>query len=376
MGRKTQDQDHTVEYKSFFSHLKETEREGQLSLDPAIYTTPEFLDVELQQIFQKEWLCVGRTNEIPNKGDYITTKLLNEPLIVVRNKEDSVKVLSNICKHRCMQVASGSGKKTRGFSCPYHAWRYDLEGQLINAPLMKSENFSLDEHRLKEIKSEAWNGFIYVNLDGNASPLAPRLSGLNDILANYHTDEMINYFVEEDIWDANWKALVENFMEGYHLSYVHPTTLRPVTPTKRVKKLPDGEGYTAYAADYEEGYEARKYGHPDLSEEEANRSTLFCVYPSQVASQSPHLLVYMSIQPLTVNQLKIRWSISVRDREMLELEADKLLTLWRQVNEEDKVKLEILQQCLTSQHATQGPLAPDDYEGTIKDFHHYLAKIV
>ncbi|WP_420546756.1 aromatic ring-hydroxylating oxygenase subunit alpha [Curvivirga sp.] len=366
-------EDAHARYKGLFSDLKKTSRDAQQTLHPQIYTDPDFLNVELQEVFQKEWLCVGRVDEVPNKGNYTTTKLLGEPLIVVRSDEDTIKVLSNICRHRCMQVASGSGK-TRGFSCPYHAWRYDLEGQLINAPLMTAENFSLDEHRLKEIKSEIWQGFIYVNLDGNAEPLSPRLTELDKILTNYHTDEMIHHFVEEDIWDANWKALVENFMEGYHLSFVHPGTLRPITPTKQAKKLPDGPGFTAYAADYEDGYAARRYDHKDLTEEERNRSTLFCVFPSQVVSQSPHLLVYMAIQPLTVNQLKIRWSISVRDSEMIETEFDKLLTLWKQVNQEDKVKLEILQQNLTSMHADTGPLAQEDLEGTIKDFHRYLAK--
>ena len=348
-------------------------RQGQITLPSYFYTDEQVLELEMQSIFKKQWICIGRADEVPEAGDYITTHVVNEPLIMLRDEDGQIQVLSNICRHRCMKVAEGKGKGARGFACPYHAWSYDLKGNLVSAPRMKQEGFNKKDHRLAEVNFSLWQGFVYVNLDGEAEPLNEQLQGLDELLANYHTDEMIHHFVEEDIWNCNWKALVENFMEGYHLNYVHPGTLRPVTPTSGAVKLPDGLGYTAYAANYDQGYAARRYNHADLTEEEANRSTMFCVYPSHIASQSPHLLVYMAIQPLSAEKLKIRWSISIRSEEMKGEEFENLLALWREVNAEDKTKLESLQNCYRSQFADPGPLAPEDLEGTIKDFHRYLA---
>lgn len=349
-------------------------REGQITLPSYFYTDEEVLALEMEKIFKQQWICIGRADEVPAAGDYITTHVVNEPLILLRDQDGDIQVLSNICRHRCMKVAEGKGKGARGFACPYHAWSYDLKGNLITAPRMKKEGFDKKKHQLAKVNFTEWQGFVYVNLDGDAEPLAQQLSGLDALLANYHTDEMMHHFVEEDVWSCNWKALVENFMEGYHLNYVHPGTLRPVTPTQGAEKLPTGPGYTAYAANYDQGYAARRYKHQDLTEVEANRSTLFCVYPSHIASQSPHLLVYMAIQPLSAEQLKIRWSISIRSADMAGEEFDKLLALWREVNAEDKYKLEELQKCYRSQFANPGPLAPEDLEGTIKDFHRYLAE--
>jgi len=349
-------------------------RVGQVTLPSDFYTDADLLQYELQAIFDKEWICIGREGEVAEVGDYLTTQVLNEPLILLRDEQGEVQVLSNVCRHRCMKVASGSGKKARGFSCPYHAWSYNLKGDLVSAPRMKEDGFKMGNHSLAKVNFEIWQGFVYVNLDGKAAPLEPRLGGLDSLLGNYHTDQMLHYFAEEDVWECNWKALVENFMEGYHLNFVHPETLRPVTPTSGAKKLPDGEGYTAYAANYNQGYEAKRFGHADLTEEEANRSTLFCVYPSHIASQSPHLLVYMTIQPLAADRLKIRWGMSIRDEAMRGKDMDDLVALWKQVNSEDKFKLEGLQETYRSRHAEPGPLAPDDLEGTIKDFHRYLAR--
>jgi phenylpropionate dioxygenase-like ring-hydroxylating dioxygenase large terminal subunit len=351
-------------------------RQGQVTLPSYFYTGDEILQLELQAIFDKEWICIGRSDEVPEAGDYVTTQVLNEPLILLRDEQGDLQVLSNVCRHRCMKVADGSGKKARGFTCPYHAWSYDLKGKLIAAPRMKEDGFKMVDHDLAQVRFEQWQGFVYVNLDGKAEPLAPRLTGLDTILANYHTDQMLHHFSQEDVWHCNWKALVENFMEGYHLNCVHPQTLRPITPTSRAKKLPDGPGYTAYAANYNQGYEARKFKHEDLSGEEANRSSLFCVYPSHIASQSPHLLVYMAIQPLTSSSLKVRWGMSIRSLDMVGQGMDALEALWTRVNAEDKAKLEGLQATYSSRHAQAGPLAPEDLEGTIKDFHRYLARML
>ena len=106
-----------------------------------------------------------------------------------------------------------------------------LRGRLLRAPLIEGrDDFDQGSCALPEVATEVWQGFLFVNLDGRASPLAPRLEGLVPLVRNYHMEDMVLGHCETESWDTNWKCLTENFMEGYHLSHVHYETLHPVTP--------------------------------------------------------------------------------------------------------------------------------------------------
>lgn len=341
------------------------------SLPPPFYTSTDWLAYESEHLLQDEWLCLGRVDEVAKAGDFFTADVLGEPLIVVRGHDDQVRVLSNVCRHRNMQVAEGKGR-TRAFVCPYHAWSFKTDGSLLQAPMVESIDRSKCD--LPVFNSEVWQGFLFVNLDGQAAPLAPRLTALDSLLKNYHSDEMHHVFVEEDIWDANWKCLLENFMEGYHLSRVHPQTLGGRTPTKLCEKLIGGDYFTSYRAHYPPNAPSRGDCHPDLTETEKGCSTLFSVFPGLVVSQASDVLAYISMQPHGVDQVKIRWGLSVYDAQMTQEEIQSRVALWKAINEEDKAKLAKVQHALHSKSAVSGPLAPDDFEGTIRDFYSYLSK--
>ncbi|MEM7525456.1 MAG: SRPBCC family protein, partial [Pseudomonadota bacterium] len=173
---------------------------------------------------------------------------------------------------------------------------------------------------------------------------------------------------------GNWKLLVENFMEAYHLSVVHPETLRPYTPTGLSRKSWSGAAFTSYIAHYPDEIEPRFTGAPDLSRDERYQSRLFCVYPAQVASQSAGLLVSLSLLPVAVDETHVRWTMSAYEDEMDDDALAAAVALWREVNREDREKLEAMQGGLRSVAATSGPLAPPDLEGAISDFHRYLAE--
>lgn len=345
--------------------------EHRYSLPPEFYTSADWLEHECAALLRREWLCLGRVDEVPEPGDYFALDVLGEPLLVVRGADQQIRVLSNVCRHRNMQLAAGKGK-ARSFVCPYHAWTYQTDGKLLRTPFM--DNVTHAECNLPAFRTEVWQGFLFVNLDGQAEPLQPRLSALDDTLRNFHSDEMQHVFVAEEVWDANWKCLLENFMEGYHLSRVHPQTLGGRTPTKLCEKLPAGEAYTGYRAHYPPDAPFRGHCHPDLTAQEKSCSTLFSVYPAMVASQASDVLVYMSLQPAGVNQVRIRWGMAVYDAELPEAEIGERVALWQAINAEDQAKLAKVQRALRSASAVSGPLAPDDYEGTIRDFYDYLQR--
>lgn len=194
-----------------------------VTLPPRYYTDPSFFDFERAAVFEHEWLCVGRQEEIPQPGDYFTLTINDDPLVVVRGQDGRIRVMSNVCQHRAALIADGSGNCGRSFRCHYHWWVYDTTGQLIGAPEMqKTPGFDATDIRLPELAVELWQGFIFANYDHDATPLAPRLTALESLLENWDLENLVTMPPQTlDHVPCNWKVMVENFIESYHSSRLH-----------------------------------------------------------------------------------------------------------------------------------------------------------
>lgn len=344
------------------------------TMPPAFYTSADFLEQEKQQLFRKEWICLGHAGEIPNPGDFFTTELIGEQIIVARDHDGGVRVLSNVCRHRGNLVAEGRGNR-RSFVCGYHAWTYELDGTLKTAPLMsKVKGFDRKKCGLPRLHSEVWSNFIFVNLDGNAEPLAPQLATLDGILHNYHDDERNLLFSDETVWNTNWKNLTENFMEGYHLFATHPMTLQPMTPTQLCRKVPGEERWTAYRSYYDPDYPPRGPFHEDMTEDEQRNTVLFNIFPSFVVAVAANYTLYLCLRPASVDRVAIRWGITGFKTDPEDQEVVDYVQLCKDFNAEDRAKLETLQRAQNTRYYQSGPLAPDDLEGTIWDFLQYMAR--
>lgn len=343
------------------------------TMPPAFYTSAEFHELEKEELFRKEWICVGHVGEIPNPGDYYTTEVVDEQLIVSRANDGAVHVLSNVCRHRGNLVAEGKGNR-RSFICGYHAWTYGLDGALKTAPLMsKVKNFDMKTCRLPQFRSEIWNNFIFVNLDGGAEPLAPQLAVLDRILHNYHNEQRNLLFTDEGIWNTNWKNLSENFMEGYHLFATHPKTLQPMTPTQLCKKVPGEPRWTAYRSYYDPDFPPRGPFHEDMTKDEQRNTVLFNIFPSFVVAVAANYTLHLCLRPAGVDKVAIRWGVAGFKTDPEDAEVVKYVDLCKAFNAEDRAKLETLQRAQNTRYFHSGPLAPDDLEGTIRDFLNYMA---
>lgn len=239
---------------------------------------------------------------------------------------------------------------------------------------MKNAGFDPKTCKLGAFACTQRFGFIYVCLEGTPPDIDEQLNGLTALIERYQTDAYRIVHTASEIWNCNWKALVENFMEGYHLSVVHPQTLHGYTPTGLSKKGPNGPGFTSYFANYPDNLPSRGEGAPGLEDAFRNRSTLFAVFPCQVVSIAASLLVSLCIRPLTATSIEVRWTMSVYGDALDGDTIDQRVALWEDVNREDREKLEAMQQALCSVHATGGPLAGEDYEGTVRDFLLWLAR--
>ena len=181
------------------------------SLPPACYVDQEFYEFEKEALFFKEWLCVGRESWVKEPGDYFTAKHVGEPLVITRTKHGQVVAMSAVCQHRGMLVAEGSGN-VRSLVCPYHHWVYALSGELVGTPAMEQTcNFDRANHGLPRLKVEIWQGFIFVNFSADAPPLGPRLSALDEVVANYGLASLDGPPPTDAIrYNWNWKVMFEN----------------------------------------------------------------------------------------------------------------------------------------------------------------------
>ena len=198
------------------------------TMPKGVYTDPEFFEFELEALYARQWLCLGRADQVRQPGDYVRIDIGREPLLIVRDWDNQVRVLSAVCWHRGCIVSEDSGNLGKLIMCPLHAWTYDLKGNLMGAPSMEP-TASLNELRaegakLHQLKVEIWNGFLFVNMDDNAAPLAPSLHKLEKEFQNYHMDELTS-MPTVDFPDCkwNWKGMLENGVEPYHTAYLHHT---------------------------------------------------------------------------------------------------------------------------------------------------------
>ena len=191
-------------------------------LPSEFYASARVLQMDKDKIFMTHWLCVGREEELPEVGDYFTRNIVGEPIIVVRNATGIVALL-NQCLHRGVEVVYGEGNARR-FTCPYHAWNYDLGGRLTSAPHMDGCTVDLSEASLPAIKVEFWRGWIFVNFSDSARPFRDFIAGYEAPLWFYQSDKC--KLADKVVVDVgcNWKFVAENLLDIYHVSTLHSRT--------------------------------------------------------------------------------------------------------------------------------------------------------
>ncbi len=201
--------------------------ERAVSLPIECYTSADWFEFERRAVWDREWICLGHHGTIPQPGDYFRVEVNDDPLLVSRGRDGTIGVVSAVCQHRGHLLGEARGN-ARQFVCPYHGWAYGLDGTLLGAPAT-APYATLAElretHCLPRLRTEIWNGFIFVNLDGRARPLAPRLKAFTAALANHRLADL-HALPTDDIPDNpwNWKWMQENGLEPYHTPVAHRGT--------------------------------------------------------------------------------------------------------------------------------------------------------
>ena len=355
-----------------YAHLLNAGDDAAISLPPAAYALRENYELEVRRIFEKEWVAIGRVEEVARPGDYFTTELAGEPLLVVRGDDHQIRALSNVCRHKWTAVASGAGN-ARSFVCPYHAWTYARDGQLTGARFMdRTEGFRIEDCRLPALPCEVWGGFIFVHLAPEPPPLAPRMSELESVVGRYHMQDMRKFTGGDETWQTNWKLLVENFTEGYHTFHTHRDSLQNVTPAELTHWGFDEPTFSAFYSPLSPDEPAREPCHPSLSATEKRTVLMVCCYPSLVIALSPERVFYMCLTPVSVDAVRTRWGVASYGEDFESHSLDEIAKFYQRVNEEDKSRLESIQRGVGARYAAQSRLSW--LEQTNGHFARYLAR--
>lgn len=168
-----------------------------LSLPPRAYTDPEIWRLEQERVFTRTWMLIAHVDQLAEVGDYVSVSVAGEPVVVSRAKDGELHALSPICRHRLMPLVEPGAGRTDAFTCPYHLWKYGLDGQLRGAPYMGgNKEFDPKDCRLPRFAVAEWNGLIWVNLDANAEPIGAHL----DLVAEHFTEYRLGDMIQVDSW--------------------------------------------------------------------------------------------------------------------------------------------------------------------------------
>lgn len=333
------------------------------AMPKSVYTSPDFAALEQQHIFAREWLCAGRADALPNPGDYLTMDISGEPIIILRDREGTLRGLSNVCRHRMSTLLEGRGN-TRAITCPYHAWTYNLDGTLRGAPAMTlNESFCKDQIALPPIRVENWLGWIMVTLNPDAPAPSEALRDVENLVGYLDMEHYVEAFREEFHWNTNWKVLAENFMESYHLPVCHAGT---IGGTVDLLKMTCPEGFPAFNYHYIVKNDSLPLtlAHPTnttLQGDERRITWLLSIYPALLITLTPGYFWYLCLTPDGPGKVRVLFGGGLAPDWAADPDAPAhfaaLKALLDDVNVEDKGCVERVYRGLCAQMSTPGALS-------------------
>jgi phenylpropionate dioxygenase-like ring-hydroxylating dioxygenase large terminal subunit len=352
------------------------------TLIPDAYTTTQFHDLEREQIFARSWVPVCLEVEIEAPGAFVVVDVAGRSLLVCRNREGELRAHHNVCRHRGSRLrVEERGRVDRFFQCPYHAWAYDLDGACLGTPLFTPEAgipaehqdifdmtevkaFDRAEHSLYPARVESWAGLVFVCLDAEGPSLRTELGDLPGRLAGYRLEEQTLLRRAEYEIAANWKLIAENFMEYYHLPWVHPGLVK-VSPMKSHHRWQGAGMYMGFCTSPIEANtdDGGWHGLPALSTldpSDAGSARFAWLFPTVAINALPNHTVFLLVRPVApgvtreVLYLLSHPDSAARAGDGLDAETEALARFWDTVNREDIGIVERVQNGLSDLSYTGG----------------------
>jgi Rieske 2Fe-2S family protein len=359
------------------------------TLSGSYYTDPGIFAQEQERIFETMWFCVARASELDKPGAFRTVEVGRESILVTRSRDNAIRAFFNVCRHRGAKLCTEeTGEVKRAFQCPYHAWTYDLTGKLIAAPnLTKMPDVGRTEYGLAPVHVREWLGYVWVCLAEEPPSFEEEVVGavvtrLGDVesIERYDIDSLaVGKRIVYDV-KANWKLIIENFMECYHCATIHPEL------TEVLPEFADG-----YAAQYYVGHGA-EFGSdvqgftvdgsegldriPGVSEDQDRRYYAITVQPQVFINLVPDHVIFHRMYPVAADRTIVEcdW-LYLKGVVDSGKDVSRSVELFDRVNRQDFDACERCQPAMSSRlYAKGGVLVPSEHH--IGAFHDWIKQML
>ncbi len=342
---------------------------------PAVaYKGWNFWEAECKTVFQYNWVCIGFVHELKESGDVVPVAIAGKPLLMVRNKNGEIKTFHNICRHRCLTLVNESKNVGKLIRCPYHSWAYSLDGRLQATPHFGGVNehgheaFNKKDNGLVPVRTHVWGDWIFVNMDGNAESFEDYAATLKARLDGIEWGK-VDHVGTLDFGEVpcNWKFIMENFIEPYHVQFVHRTTTEQ--PLESHYTFIDGNCMGS-AVDLEK--EAETAGSLGVS------SRYLALYPNFILGRyfPDQIGVYLNIPTGPGTMMQKRAIYTTQGRTLGIGEVDELKKLWWDVHKEDHAMTKRLQLGRDSSISEDGGVLSPAWEDSVRAFQDLVARDV
>lgn len=313
------------------------------------YFEPAIFELEREAIFAREWLCVGREDEVALPGAWIRADVGGEDVLFTRSADLEIRAFHNVCSHRGAPLCEARSGRHGAFRCPYHGWIYELTGALREAPHTATlEGFNPDDHGLSPVRAASWQGLLFATLDAGAPPLLEALGTPPPRVARKGARHTRLGRRVESVVAANWKLLAENFQESLHFASIHPG-LERLTPSARagsvLGKGPWLGGTMELLGEAETvSTDGARRGRPWLAGTLPEDQRLVfdaLLFPSLLLSFQPDYLLTYRLVPVGPTETRVVADIHFHAAAFTaDFDPENVYSFWDRVNAEDRAVCE------------------------------------
>ncbi|MCY3769042.1 MAG: aromatic ring-hydroxylating dioxygenase subunit alpha [Gammaproteobacteria bacterium] len=341
-----------------------------------VYTDEAFRQVENQTIFAGHWVFAGFAHRLEKVGDVEPVTVAGKPFFIVRSDEGTISAFHNVCRHRCLKLVETAKSCGRLIQCPYHRWAYDLRGRLKSAPYFSGlsrtapEGFSMEGNDLVPVRCRTWHDWVFVNVDGQAGDFGEFIRPLENQLKGVDLSKIVPVAtLDFGPLETNWKTLMENFIEPYHVQFVHQTTTSQ--PLVDHYTIIDGHCLGS-ACDIDESRDV------DTSGTLAVTSRFLTLFPNFVmGTYAPDQIgVHLNIPEGAGRTRQQRVIYLHESHNMPAAHIEQIRSLWYDVHKEDHEMCERLQQGRVSEVAADGGSLSPHWEDSVRRFQEMVVESV
>ena len=328
------------------------------------YTNDEYLEYERDHVFINNWTVIGTASSVPVSGDIKPFDLIGIPLIIIRDKNQNIRVFHNVCSHRGHKLVDKQCKQKNLIVCPYHSWSYDFNGELVRTPHIgglnnhEVEGFDKSRSNLKEVRSKVWMDLVFVNVDSRAKDFDASIKPLEDRWSKFISkdDQKLIYHAKnfgnfEMSVNSNWKFAIENYCESYHLPSIHPelnrvSNIEDHYHIEDENKLFSGQGSKKYSQQFDGNKKFSTF--PSWPNHLYENSEYVSLFPNlMLGIHVDHFFAFW-LEPLSMTQTKEHFEMyyvgeeSACSNDYKEL-REKNFIFWQEVMNEDVSAIEGMQ---------------------------------